>query len=347
MATAKKQPSGQWKCRVYSHTDSAGKKHYRAFTASTKQEAEQMAAKFSGALDRAAHEDPTVKEALTGYVHSRAGVLSPSTVRGYNALMQYYVDIEHRRLSRLKSIEVQTWISNLAGRLSPKTVSNIYGLFTASVALYDPDKSFSVKLPSKQKKRPVAASDDQIAALYMSASHNLKKAIALSAFASLRRGEICALKYRDIKDGYAHIHSDMVRGADGWYLKPTPKTSDSDRFVRLPQSVLDLIGEGKQDDFVVPITPDTITECFGRLRDNLGIPIRFHDLRHYFASIAAVLNVPDTYTESFGGWRAGSNVMKQVYQNRIDNEANHYAAKMTDHFDTILKKYDPKYDLKK
>ena len=46
MPTAKKQPSGMYRCRVYSHTDAQGKQHYRSFTAPTKTEAESLANKF-------------------------------------------------------------------------------------------------------------------------------------------------------------------------------------------------------------------------------------------------------------------------------------------------------------
>jgi hypothetical protein len=34
MATAKKLPSGSWRCRVYDYTDDTGKKIYRSFTGS-------------------------------------------------------------------------------------------------------------------------------------------------------------------------------------------------------------------------------------------------------------------------------------------------------------------------
>lgn len=342
MATAKKTTSGMWKCRVYSHTDAEGKKHYRAFSAPSKQEAEQEAARFSASTIRAARVDLTVAEALDGFITARTGVLSPATVRGYRALEhRYYSAIGTKRLRRLTTPEVQAWISDLAAQVSPKTVSNIYGLLTAACAFYMPDLSFRIKLPSRQKHRQNAANSCQIIDLYNAASPNLQKAIALSAFTSMRRGEVCALLYGDIDGNIAHVHADLVRGVGGWKRKETPKTSDSDRFVQLPAAVLRIIGTGAPNERVVPISPDTITELFGRLRDSLGIQIRFQDLRHYFASIAAALNVPDTYTESMGGWRPGSHVMKSVYQNVIRPEADRYASVMTDHFDAMLAP-DPK-----
>jgi integrase len=176
-----------------------------------------------------------------------------------------------------------------------------------------------------------------VQALYSAAAPNLKKAIALEAFASMRRSEVCALTYGDIKDGIAHVHRDIVRGTHGWIIKPIPKTSESDRFTRIPQQVLDLIGTGDPDQRIVPVTPDTITELFGRLRDSLGLSIRYHDLRHYYASIAAVIGVPPTYVEAFGGWRPGSSVLRSTYQNTIDTAADAYGRQMADHFDRILK----------
>lgn len=338
MATAKKTPSGMYKVRVYSHRSPDGKKHYRAFTAPTKQEAEQMAAKFSGSADRAERCDLTVLEAISRYIMAKEQVLSPSTVRGYRQMARIYFDlIGTRKITRLSTHEVQTWVSDLSTKVSPKTVSNVYGLFTAVVCFYAPDTTFrGIKLPQKRRRRVSAPSEEQVQALYNAASPNLKKAIALEAFTSMRRSEVCALTYGDIKDGIAHVHRDIVRGEHGWVIKQIPKTSESDRYTRIPKQIIDLIGAGDPDDRIVPVTPDTITELFGRLRDKLGLQIRYHDLRHFYASIAAVIGVPSRYVESFGGWRPGSTVLRSTYENTIDTAVDRYGRQMADHFDQIL-----------
>ena len=46
MATAKKLPSGSWRCQVYDYTDANGKRHYTSFPAPTKKEAEYKGAQF-------------------------------------------------------------------------------------------------------------------------------------------------------------------------------------------------------------------------------------------------------------------------------------------------------------
>ena len=71
MAKAKKLKSGNWRCLVYSHTDSKGKRIYESFTASTKAEAEAMAAQFKLDTDRKRTEDVTVKEAVENYLKAR------------------------------------------------------------------------------------------------------------------------------------------------------------------------------------------------------------------------------------------------------------------------------------
>lgn len=339
MATAKKTPSGMWKCRVYSHTTSDGKKHYRAFTAPTKQEAEQQAARFSGSADRAAHVDLTVSEAIEGYISSRDGVLSPSTIRGYRQMQKnYYADIGHIKLRKLNNAIVQTFVSDLAKKKSSKSVMNIYGLLTSAVKFYSRDHVFDVKLPAKEIKRGNMASESEILNLYQAADDELKICIGLSAFGSLRRGEICALEYGDITGTIIFVHSDLVRDDKGkWIKKPTPKTLSSARYVStIPPEIFDLIGTGAPDERIIKTNPNEITKRFCRLRDRLGYAWRFQDMRGFFASSAPLLGVPDVYTSDFGGWRRGSQVLKNHYQKSMTQMSDKYAGIMRDYFSGML-----------
>lgn len=340
MATAKKTTSGMWKVRVYSHTTPDGKKHYRAFTAPTKQEAEQAAARFSGDINRAARVDLTVAEAIDGYITAKAGVLSPSTVRGYKRMQRNnFTDISREKIRRLTSERVQLWISSLSKTLSPKTVKNAYGLLTASVDLYLPNRSFRVRLPARVKRPDVSPTDEQVLALYNAAPLWLKICIGLAAFCGLRRGEVSALKYGDVKGGVIHVHADMVQDASGVYqYKPMPKTADSIRDVPAPAELLDLIGEGPADDFIIDRYTGSITAMFEALRDDLSMTgIRFHDLRSYYASTGAIL-IPDTYLARFGGWSKSSGVMKTVYQRELTDRTQVYADMMTNHFSDLISK---------
>ena len=79
----------------------------------------------------------------------------------------------------------------------------------------------------------------------------LKKAIYL-AFFGIRRGEICALEYSDIEENLVHIPRDIIRGRNGWIVKDIPETSESERYVLLPDDYKDIIGKvtGKSFPFL-------------------------------------------------------------------------------------------------
>ena len=162
--------------------------------------------------------------------------------------------------------------------------------------------------------------------------------IALAAFGSCRRGEICAIKYADLLPDGVYIHADIVQNdKNEWVYKEMPKTSESVRKVKLPDSVLALFGNGEADEFVIKRTPLAVSHKYERLRHNLGLDhIRFHDLRHYFASIAAVLDIPQNYIADFGGWRKDSPVLREVYQNKIIPIAEQYSEKLNSHFRKLI-----------
>ena len=339
MATAKKTPSGMWKVRVYSHTTPDGKKHYKAFTAPTKQEAEQEASRFSGDADRAQRQDLTVAEAIAGYIRAKDGVLSPSTIRGYRRMERNnYTGIATEKIRRLNSERVQRFVSELAKDMSPKSVKNIYGLLTAAVALYLPEKTFKVKLPMPNKKRDTAPTDAAVVALYHAAHGWLKICVGLGAFCGMRRGEVAALKYGDIDEGVIRIHADMVPDeSDHYVYKEMPKTVDSVRDVYAPQELLDLIGSGDPDALIIDKHPNSITARFEDLCRDLKITgVRFHDLRSYYASAGVI--IPDTYLAQFGGWSRSSTVMKSVYQRAQADKTQKYADMLTGHFSALISK---------
>lgn len=337
MAKAKKLPSGNWRVRVYSHTTPDGKKHYESFTASTKQQAEMLAAKFANDNDRKRTDDLTVSEAVNNYIKANENALSPSTIYGYHKDANRMESIANIRIRKITSKDIQSLISNLVAKgLSPKTIKNTYGLLRSSLTFAGIEQNFMVHLPSTAKKATTAPEDDHIAQLYESASDKMKIAIALAASHSLRRGEIAALKYKDLDGNKLHIHADMVWGIDNkWHYKDVPKTDQSNRIVYLPDELLTLMGNGHPEEFILGINPNSIGENFRRLKKRIGINVRFHDLRHYFASLAVVMGIPDIYIASLGGWKKNSSVMKEVYQNNIASMDEEYAKRISEHFKSM------------
>lgn len=337
MAKAKKLPSGNWRCRVYSHTDSAGKRIYESFTASSKREAELLASKFQLDRERQRADDLTVKEAVQRYIDSNKNVLSPSTLRGYTMEAKRLAPIDHLKVRKIKSVDIQYFISDISSKYSPKTVKNTYALLITSMTACGIETRFKVNLPTIPRKRKNAPENEQIKALYDTANDTMKKAIILAAFHSLRRGEICGLKYGDLKGNALYVHSDIVIGLEGRIHKDIPKTDTSNRTVYLTQKELDIIGTGNPNEYIVPIAPSTLDHNFLSLTRQLGIDgVTLHTLRSYFASVAVAIGIPDLYTSHMGGWKENSSVLKEVYQKKIVSMDEAYTNKMNNYFENLM-----------
>ena len=338
MARATKLPSGNWRCRVYAYTDDAGKKHYESFTASTKQQAEMMAARYANTADKKRASDITVKEAVENYLKANEGVLSPSTILNYTKDAKRLEPLNNIRIRKLTSNDIQSWISELSAKgLAPKTVKNTYGLLRTSLTFSGLENNFVIHLPKVQKKRKFAPENEQIIALYNAAPRKMKIAIALAAHHSLRRGEISAIKYKDITGNVLYIHADMVRGKDGWVYKEIPKTETSNRNVYLSDEELALLGVGAPEDYVVPLVPSSIGTNFYNIRNRVGLEhIRFHDLRVYFASISVAMGMSETTLAHLGGWKEGSTVLRDHYKKSIESIDEGYAKKMNEYFKNNL-----------
>jgi integrase len=342
MSTTRKLKSGNWQCRVYSHTGSDGKQYYESFTAPTKQEAEMMATKFKAKADRDRTSNITIKEAVDKYLEANKAVLSPSTYLNYTKDAKSFKSIEHIRVRKVNSNDIQRFISELTELgLAPKTVRNRYGLLRSSLAFSGHDCDFRIHLPSVQKKQQNAPENKEIMALYNNAPKELQIAIMLASRHSLRRGEISGLTYGDLKGNVLYVHTDMVSSPEGWVHKEIPKTDASNRNVYLSEEETQLIGHGQKNEYIVPLTPGAIDMQFYRLKKKLGLEhIRFHDLRVYFASISAVMGIPEVYTAHHGGWREGSTVLKKHYQKPISSIDEGYAKKMNDYFKNMAQNMD-------
>lgn len=336
MAKAKKLPSGSWRALAYDYTDNDGKRHYESFTADTKKEAEYLAAEFT--LNKSSHKRPqniTVKEAVGQYIDIKKAILSPSTIRGYEALYKnhfsYFRDVKIRDLT---NDMIQSWVGTVSQGHSPKTVRNAHGLLSASIDMFLPDYRIKSTLPQKKKPELYVPSDLDIKRLldYIQGKE-LEIAVLLAAFGPMRRGEICALEQGDISGNFVTVSKSMVLTPDGTWEIKQPKTYSGYRIIEFPDFVIGKISgiEGR----IIKATPMQITNRFSRAIKFSKLPhFRFHDLRHYSASIMHAIGVPDQYIMQRGGW-SSDNVLKSVYRNTIDDQTQKFNQNINHHFESM------------
>lgn len=322
MATAKKTPAGNYRCLVFAGyviKDGKRKRKYESFTAPTKREAEAMAARWANSRTERPS-DMTVLQAVTQYIASRENVLSPSTIRGYNACIGRFCAISDKRIRSLTNADVQLWVSGLASTLSPKSVSNTYGLFTAAINFLSPETSFNVKLPSKIKTDYYIPPDEDVKKLLSVIDGELLIAVMLARYYSLRRSEICALRSDDLCGDVLTIRRAVVHNKEsGWVTKDIPKTYDSYRYVIIAEPLLNALNQIRGS--YITCNPDALMSRFRRAMKRSRIKqFKFHALRHMFATSAALMGVPDFLAAKMGGWSQSSKVLKNVYQTVRDDD---------------------------
>ena len=339
MATCKELPSGLWNIRGYYKNPITGEVFRPSFTAASKTEAKRMYREWENTKDTETEaRDMTVAECVEKYITVKTSALSPATIAGYRRIQRNRFDlIGSRKIKDLTDADLQSYVSAMCEKYSPKTVRNSYALLISSVNMFS-KKQFSVTLPALIPREYHIPGDEDVRELIKSASDTLRLAICLAAIGTLREGEISAVYYRDVdyENGGLWVRRDMVKDERGnWIIKEMPKTASSVRFVPLPESVMKMIGTGEPDELIYKQRPTTTNHNFARLRDKLGLKCRFHDLRHYSASILHAIGVPDQYIMERGGWRS-DNVLKAVYRNTLSEQSVKFARISNEHFGTLL-----------
>lgn len=334
MPKAKKQKNGKWRCQLYLGDETVNgkrKQKIKSFTADTKAEAEWLASDYQKNHCDKKPTDITIGEAIDKYIAERNNILSPTTIRAYKTMKNGIIsDLTDIKCSDLNSSALQTWINDHASDRTEKTIRNCYSLVVSSVHAADPSLTFSVTFPPRDRKRTYVPTRDEVDCLVEASKgdDNLRKAILLAAFCSLRRSEACAVTLDDIdaKRSTITVNKTIVRNRDtsGYTVRHYTKTEDSTREVPAPPIVLEAMEAGG-----ITVSPDAISKAFEKLVVECALPhIRFHDLRHFFASYLHAQGVPDVYIEKFGGWRRGSGVMQAIYRDAMNDEEERQAEKI-------------------
>lgn len=344
----KKLPSGNYRCFAYLGKDKDGKRIRKSITADTAKKAAQLAAQAEAEFDstgiRPGEDAPstgsmTLGEAMERYIAAK-NQLSPSTLAGYNKIRRnHYIDLQHKSITDITTEEIQIATSAEAAAHAPKTVFNAHGFLVAVFGMYRPGFKISTTLPQKERVEIVIPELDDIKTMVSAASDSgdadLALAILLGYQLGMRRSEICALTFADVRDGKTvSINKALIKDGGGQWVIKGPKSTSGKRTIPLTDDCICALSKrsGGLSDRIIDITPDIITKRFGRLRGELGLPaFRFHDLRHYNASVMISLNVPFFYITRRLGHKSTDMVMR-VYGHILENKQDNINGQLNEFF---------------
>lgn len=348
MATAKKLPSGSWRCQVFSHfeitTDKDGKQKkkriYKSFTCDIpgpkgKREAERLASVWAATKETSSVYSKTFGQALDEYIKLRSTVLSPATIREYKRSRKHDLQgLMNKKMYEITQEMIQNEINKETLNHSPKSVRNMHGLLSAVFKLYRPDFALNTVLPKKVPPKIFIPSEKDIkTVLAYVKDTEMEIPILLAAFGPIRRGEICALDSDHINGNIVHVEYSMAMDEHHKWIKKSPKTISGNRYIEFPDFVAEKLKDIKGN--VTNLTPSQISDRFIDIIDRTGVSkFRFHDLRHCCASIQHALGIPDAYIMQRGGW-GNDSVLKQVYRHALEDKQREMNVVANDYFSEL------------
>lgn len=281
----------------------------------------------------------TLGKAFDNYIEAKDSVLSPSTILGYKKIRKGYLQsIMSVNITDLTQEEVQKAVNaDFKQGASSKSVRNAHGLLSAVLREYRPNFVLRTTLPQKEPHEIQILTEDELKLLYkVSSGTKYHLPIVLASWLGLRMSEIRGLKFTDIKNGKIHVQRAIVEGENGPAEKLT-KSLAGDRYLSCPTEIQKLIDrQDRETEYIVSLTEAAIYKGFIRLCEKANITqCRFHDLRHFAASEAHSLGIPDKYQMKRMGHKT-DNMLKTVYQHTMADKEENFSNIIDSHMESLF-----------
>ena len=256
------------------------------------------------------------------------------------------------KLDKLTTLQIQQFYNKLktSGRvqryehielkdkgLSNRFIRGVHGVLNSALEqavkerLITTNPAEGCKLPKIEKKEMKVLLPEQIGAYLQEANkRGLLPAYYLELTSGLRRGELLALLWTDLDVENMTISvTKQVNRISGQLKVSQPKTSNSIRTIPIPKQAVDLLilehEKHPNSPYMFPspktgtmYDPDSFRHTHEKILAAAGIEhIRFHDLRHTFATLALQNGVDiKTVSSMLGHYDAGFTLRTYTHATR-------------------------------
>ena len=322
----RKRKDGRWEGRYTAGRDpDTGKAIYKNVLGKTQAEAKaklKQAIEEAKGLDASKAGRYTVGEWMEVWFEHYAKVkVRPSSHQTYRGYIDNHIkpNIGKIQLEKLTSLELQKFYKRLLekGRvnriesrkqskgLSAKTVRNIHQIISSAMQLAREQNLIignpaeGCALPRLEHREMKTLPVEQLQSFLREAKDSdVFELYYLELATGLRRGELLGLKWEDIdlERGDLRVKRQIAR-INGEVVEAPLKTKNAYRTLPLAADTIDVLEAQKkkaEDSPWVfpsptgdPISPDSVLHMLHRVLKRAGLPrVRFHDLRHTFATLA-------------------------------------------------------------
>ena len=322
----RKRKDGRWEGRYTAgHDPETGKPIYKNVLGRTQAEAKaklKAAIEEAKSLDVTKAGKYTVGAWMDEWFENYAKVkVRPSSHQTYRGYIDNHIkpNIGKIPLEKLTSLELQKFYKKLltSGRidrveskkqakgLSPKTVRNIHQIIASAMKLAKEqrlivaDPTEGCALPKLEHREMKTLPVEQLTSFLREAKESgVFEMYYIELATGLRRGELLGLKWEDIDFKHANLRvKRQIARINGEVVEAPLKTKNAYRMLPLAEDTIAVLKEQKKkaggSPWVFPsptggpISPDSVLHMLHRVLKRAGLPrVRFHDLRHTFATLA-------------------------------------------------------------
>ncbi len=322
----RKRKDGRWEGRYTAgHDPETGKAIYKNVLGKTQAEVKEKLKQAIGeaqALDVTKAGKYTVGEWMEVWFQDYAKIkVRPSSHQTYQGYIHNHIrpNIGDIPLEKLTSLDLQKFYKKLLSQgrvdrleakgqpkgLSAKTVRNIHQILSSALKLAQEQRLILTNpaegcaLPRVEHQEMKTLTTVQLASFFREARESgVFELYYLELATGLRRGELLGLKWEDIdlERGDLRVRRQVSR-INGEVVEAPLKTKNAYRTLPLAEDTVSVLREQRRkvgnSPWVFPspnggpISPDSVLHMLHRVLKRAGLPkVRFHDLRHTFATLA-------------------------------------------------------------
>ncbi len=238
--------------------------------------------------------------------------LAPATLENYGIVIEKHLvpALGHVPLGELHPLRLQEMYRTMLDQgKHPRTVEQVHQVLHIALAqavkwqMVARNIADLVEPPHPERREMKALSPAELTRLLDAARESsILELVILALHTGLRRGELLGLRWEnvDLENGALRVEWALQR-VNGQVLVKRPKTPKSRRVVPIDDEAVALLRglrERNRHDYVFcrgegePLDPSVVTHQFADIARRAGFPMRFHDLRHTYATTALLAEVP-------------------------------------------------------